>query len=215
MNPIYRTLSISLFVIFTTTLIVPSASAQKYSEPQRPMKYWTAEEFAEWERHQIRNQSLKKSTAGTERNFGMHNGNKLRTLFYNYGSIGRPNTEPSIEWPIFSGNGYAYEFGAIVGAEVVDHRDQTIQFFSDGMADGGDRNQKGGPNVWGWEPLPGWGVAPAEYKSWSTVEQDKGGIAVSSRPRTWGSEFPPNETFSGSSINGKSNSFAASTWLIN
>ncbi len=141
-----------------------------------------------------------KALTSAERNFGLHNGNRLRTLFYNHGSIGRPNTEPSIEWPIFSGHGYAYEFGALVGAEVIDKRGRVQTIFSDGMFDGGERNRRGGPNFWGWEPLPGWAISPDEYEGWTQVEKDKGGIAVSSRPRTWGFNFPVNENFTGGSI---------------
>ncbi|MCH7954625.1 MAG: hypothetical protein IIC40_02680 [Candidatus Marinimicrobia bacterium] len=185
-----------MFILFLTS----NAFSQGYVYPDKPMKQWTKAEFTEWEKNQQKNKKLMKSLTSAERNFGLHNGNRLRTLFYNYGSIGRPNTEPSIEWPIFSGHGYAYEFGALVGAEVIDKRGRVIPIFSDGMIDGGDRNGSGGPNFWGWEPLPGWAVDPNELETWSDVEKNKGGIAVSSRPRTWGKNFPVNEEHTGISI---------------
>lgn len=166
----------------------------KYKKPAKPMKYWTKEEFREWEKYsEMRIKSLKKPTAHEDRNFGLHDGNKLRTLFYNYGSIGRPNTEPSIEWPIYSGHGYGYEFGIIVGAEVVDIYGDTVHIFSDGMLDGGDTDPAGGVNVWGWEPLPGYGVSTEVFNSWPQVQKDKGGIAMSNRPETWGELFPSDE----------------------
>lgn len=144
------------------------------------MKYWTAEEFRMWERY-FDGHRLAKPTAHRDRKFGLHDGNKIRTLFYNYGSIGRPNTEPSIEWPIYSGHGYGYEFGPLIGAEVVTVQGDTIGFFSDGMIDGGDTDPGGGENVWGWEPLPGYANPDQEY------------VAMSNNPSSWGPLFPKDE----------------------
>jgi len=145
------------------------------------MKYWTAEEFRQWEK-EFDKKWLGKPVAHADRKFNLHDGNKIRTLFYNYGSIGRPNTEPSIEWPIYSGHGYAYEFGPLVGAEVVTIRGDTVAIFSDAMIDGGDTDPGGGPNVWGWEPLPGYAAPePNEY------------VAMSDDPSTWGPLFPKDE----------------------
>jgi len=153
-----------------------------------PMKYWPNDVFEQY----INNDNMVsyKTMSHIDRNFSLADGNKLRTLIYNYGSIGRPNTEPSIEWPIFSNHGYAYEFGFVVGAEVEDIHGNTAQIFSDGMIDGGDRNQAGGSNVWGWEPLQGYGVDKDVYNSWNSSDKDKGGIAMSNRPESWGTLFP-------------------------
>ncbi len=103
---------------------------------------------------------------------GLHNHNLLRTVIYNYGSIGRPNTEPSFEWPLGSNHGYAYEFGLIVGAEVIDAQGQKIHIFSEGLVDGGDRSPEG--EIWGWQPLPGY-AAEAPNQS----------MAFSDDPSTW------------------------------
>jgi len=158
------------------------------------MKYWTKEEFEAWKNYEeSRMRALLKPTDHQHRFFGLHDGNKIRTLFYNYGSIGAPNTEPSIEWPIFSGHGYGYEFGALIGAEVVDIHGQPVHIFDDGMLDGGEGNPQGGVNVWGWEPLPGYSVDPDDYASWNQAQKDKGGIAMSNRPETWGELFPKDE----------------------
>lgn len=143
--------------------------------PEGPMKYWSKEDFQAYMKH-LEQSKLGKPGAHVDRKFGMHNGNAIRTLYYNYGSVGRPNTEPSIEWPAFSGHGYAYEFGAIVGAEVIDIDGDTIMFFSDGMLDGGESSP--GTEVRGWEPLPGYANADGED------------IAVSNKSETWGDLFP-------------------------
>ncbi len=115
------------------------------------MKYWSYEQFRQWLEwsHHVQ---LTKSNSASDRREGIMDGNKIRTVFYNYGSIGRPNTEPSIEWPKGSHHGYAYEFGPIIGAQVVDVHGDTIPVFSDALIDGGDRAPSG--KVWGWQPLP-------------------------------------------------------------
>ena len=107
-----------------------------------------------------------------ERLAGVHYGNKLKSVFYNYGSIGRPNTEPSFEWPSGSRHGYAYEFGLIIGAEVEDSEGNALHIFSEALIDGGDRSPGG--KVWGWQPLAGYAAAyPNEN------------IAMSNDPNTW------------------------------
>ena len=156
-----------------------------------PMKYWPIDIFEQYINPSER--VLHKGASHVDRNFSLADGNKLRTLIYNYGSIGRPNTEPSIEWPIFSNHGYAYEFGFVVGAEVEDIHGITVQIFSDGMIDGGDRNQSGGSNVWGWEPVQGYGIDKDIYNTWNASDKNKGGIAMSNRPESWGELFPQDE----------------------
>ncbi|MFQ6678015.1 MAG: hypothetical protein ACE5D0_06795 [Fidelibacterota bacterium] len=142
------------------------------------MKTWSKQDFDTYMAAK-KNQRMTKTMAHDDRKFGMHEGNSIRTLFYNYGSIGRPNTEPSLEWPSYSGHGYAYEFGAVVGAEVVDIDGDTIVIFSDGMLDGGEASP--GAQVVGWEPLPGYAYAGDED------------IAVSNKSETWGDLFPSDE----------------------
>jgi len=142
------------------------------------MKQWTPAEFQAYMQALEKRARNEKAAAHADRKFGLHDGNKIRTLFYNYGSIGRPNTEPSMEWPAFSNHGYAYEFGPIVGAEVVDADSDTVVIFSDGMLDGGDFDPSGGANVWGWEPLPGYTADGQQY------------IGLSNNPATWGDNFP-------------------------
>ena len=167
---------IFIFIIFAVPFYL--FSQNRVIRPEGPMKTWSKEDFNRYIRNLEKGRRLNKTYAHEDRKFNLHSGNKIRTLFYNYGSIGRPNTEPSMEWPAFSGHGYAYEFGPIVGAEVVDVDGDTIFIFSDGMLDGGDNDPTGGSNWWGWEPLPGY----------AAEGQDK--IAMSNSPSTWGDNFP-------------------------
>lgn len=143
---VFSTFAIILLMGFFTMLL-----AQQPLKNDKPMKYWTQEEFEQWEQWNHKMQLLKPS-GPSDRREGVMDGNKIRTVFYNYGSVGRPNTEPSIEWPKESTHGYAYEFGPIIGAQVVDVRGDTIAIFSEALIDGGDRSPAG--KVWGWQPLP-------------------------------------------------------------
>ncbi|NOZ74749.1 MAG: hypothetical protein GXO90_05145 [FCB group bacterium] len=171
-----KILLILSFCLFSGILI--AGDKTPLQRPAGPMKYWTKEDFNRFIRDMEQQRRLAKTMDHSDRKFGLHEGNKVRTLFYNYGSIGRPNTEPSLEWPAYSSHGYGYEFGPMVGAEVVDADSDTVTIFSDGMLDGGDYDINGGANWWGWEPLPGY-AAPS---------QDK--IAISTDPTTWGDNFP-------------------------
>lgn len=169
-----------LFTLLLILSIIPlSLSGQSsLKRPEGPMKTWSKAEFDNFIKAMEERRRLNKSLAHEDRKFATHDGNKIRTLFYNYGSIGRPNTEPSMEWPAYSGHGYAYEFGPLVGVEVVDVDSDTVWIFSDGMLDGGDSDPTGGSNWWGWEPLPGY-AAP-----------DQESIAMSNDPDSWGDNFP-------------------------
>ncbi len=143
----------TLFIVSVLGVFIGLSTvyAQEYTQNKKPMKYWTQEEYKQWEEWNHRIQ-LFKTSGPADRRFGTMDGNKITTLFYNYGSIGRPNTEPSIEWPSGSNNGYAYEFGPIIGAKVVDIYGDSVEIVSDALIDGGDRAPSG--KVWGWQPLP-------------------------------------------------------------
>ena len=104
-----------------------------------------------------RRSHMAKASALSDRRAGTHNGNRVRTLFYNYGSIGRPNTEPSMEWPIGSGRGYAFEFGVVAGAKITTHGGDKDIIVSDGLTVAGVRYDNSGfdNNPGDWQPLPG------------------------------------------------------------
>ncbi len=105
-------------------------------------------------------------------------GNKIRTLYYNYGSLGYPAAEPSFEWPNGSGQGYAYEFGLLVGASVLTSENERKHIVNDGLLSAGvlaDCGEIYNPGMnSGWEPVPGY------------AQPDSGGsIARSDDPDSW------------------------------
>lgn len=147
--------------------------------------------------------SLKKVSSNGERptrRSAIISGNQIRTLIFDFGSIGAPGREPSLEWPIYSTHGYGYEFGPLVGVEVpVDTNgyflpycdrngekvvdadapayDTTFYIISDGLIDGGAAGQSEELSPenepWGWEPLTGYAREGCES------------IALSHKPETW------------------------------
>jgi hypothetical protein len=124
---------------------------------------------------------LLKQQGQSDRRQGIHSGNQIRTLFYNYGTIGFPYTQPGVEWPKGSNHNYIFEFGVIAAAEVVDAFGDTVQIVDDGIiggraGEGGDVAPTG--EVWGWQPLPGFAA------------EGQNGIAMSDDPSTWPDSWP-------------------------
>ncbi len=115
------------------------------------------------------------------RHSGIIDGNQIRTLIFDFGSIGAPGREPSFEWPQESAHGYAYEFGLLVAGEVIDIYGDTIHIVSDGLIDGGaagdseELSPEGLP--WGWEPLEGYANSDTDL------------IALSDDQETWPEEW--------------------------
>ncbi|NQV15156.1 hypothetical protein HQ531_06830 [bacterium] len=101
-------------------------------------------------------QMLSKAAAISDRRSGIHNGNRVRTLFYNFGTIGKPGTEPSMEWPIGSGRGYAYEFGVLAGAKVKNFGGDEIKLVSDALIQSGVSYESPDNTISGnWQPIYG------------------------------------------------------------
>lgn len=113
----------------------------------------------------------------TDRRDVILNGNRITTQILNFGSISSPgNTITDIVW---NGLGYGYEFGPIVGAEIIDTntpRDPksvpkvdengnvvldengnpiyVMHIISDGLVSNGGEVSPDGTENWGWQPIP-------------------------------------------------------------
>jgi len=117
-------------------------------------------------------------------------GNQIRVLVTNQGSISTPNADNSnadLVWPSGpSGLGYAFEFGPLVGAEVIDDNGDTVQIVNDGfirLVDGDF--EPGTTNKWGWEPRIGFSdPASSEVAHFSDLDRDGDG-----KPDSWPQSF--------------------------
>ena len=136
-------------------------------------------------------------------------GNQIRTIIWDNGSIGQPGREPSMEWPIYSTHGYAYEFGPLVAAEVpVDANGRFVPYvevdgkmeigpaanesvggavhyiLTDGLRDGGapgESEEVINGVFHTWEPLPGFAREPYS---------ENPSIALSHKRLTWPVHWP-------------------------
>lgn len=110
---------------------------------------------------------------------GIHNGNLVRTLFFNWGEVARWPDQPSVEWPKGSGNSYVDGVTILVGAEIVETGD-TLHIIEAGYRELMQISPDG--IEYGWQPLPGY----------TNFDQDS--PAMSDRPETWPASWPDKES---------------------
>jgi hypothetical protein len=179
---------ISLSIILGTLLTTSMLQAEPYQEyihpgtGERIKKPDKTSSRAEWKRYHDFQNYLYKASGRIDRAVGIHKGNRVRTLFYNYGTIGKPNTEPSLEWPIGSNEGYGFEFGIIVGARVRT-ANNAIRFILSESLDDGDRSPGGAS--WGWEPLAGYHDPTRSDIAMSTAPDNDYDHKPDSWPASW------------------------------
>ena len=165
----------AFFYIILLSLIVNLSISFAQELLPAPKKGAPPEEWQQWRDQQ---QQLRKILFGDHdwRKEGIHNGNQVSTVFYNYGTIGQPGNNASLVWPKGSGYDYGYEFGVLVASEVWDTTGTRRPIISEGLDSGGDRSPQGTP--WGFEPLPGFCRYEQEY------------IAMSDDTSTWPKNWP-------------------------
>lgn len=118
------------------------------------------------------------------------NGNQIRVLLTNQGSISTPdadNSNADLVWPKGpSGLGYAYEFGPLVGAEVVGANGDTLHIVDDGFLSLSDGDfQPGTAERWGWEPKLGFSdPASQEVAHFADLDRNFDG-KPDSWPESW------------------------------
>jgi hypothetical protein len=151
-----------------------------------------------WElvRNQIRRfqKSLQEDERHDVRKETIINGNQIRVLLTNQGSISTPDADAAnadLVWPNGpSGLGYAYEFGPLVGAEVIGGNGDTLRIVDDGfiLLNDGDY-EPGTANKWGWEPKLGFSdPASNEVATFSDLDRNNDG-KPDSWPQSWFNEI--------------------------
>ena len=111
---------------------------------------------------------------------GLHDGNLVKTVFYNYGQIGDWNTKRPAEWPKGSGHGYIDGVTPLVLTELVDIHGDTVHSVAAGYYEGLDISPEG--EEWAWEPVPGY----------SNPDQDS--PAISDNKNSWPFYWPDKDT---------------------
>ena len=112
---------------------------------------------------------------------GYHNGNKIFTLFYNWGGIGdwTVNRRQSGLYP-YGGDAHSYiaEFTPVIAAEVTDARGVVRHIVSDGLPDYGHADVSPLGKRWQFVPLAGYANPNQDY------------VAMSDNPSTWPPMWP-------------------------
>lgn len=120
----------------------------------------TRDELIEYNRSRQEFFSALKKSAGlrSEVKSVVIQGNKIKTIIYNYGSISAPGVTGNVLDLVWQGIGYGYEFGPLVGAKVprANSPVDSLKIVSEGfgtVADG-----EFGPDglKWGWLPKAGY-----------------------------------------------------------
>ena len=119
---------------------------------------------------------------------GIHSGNKVRTIFYNYGLVGNLS-EISGEWPLGTGNEYIGDVTILVGIEYFHPSGDTIHSVVTCRSPRGTDDISQSGVHWGFEPLPGFGSPPLQGS------EEPGKVAMSHLKQTW-PEFWPDKMYS-------------------
>lgn len=116
-------------------------------------------------------------------------GNQITTVIYNYGSISRPNVaDLDLQWPKSPDRrlGYAYEFGPLIAAEVVDVNGDTVHIVDDGFILAADGDYQPGTAVkWGWLPQKGFSDPNSPELATITAKDNNRDGKPDSWPESW------------------------------
>ncbi len=189
MRPMY--LKQLVLISYLTAGIILHAGIQKeFIHPETKeiiVKPDKKSSLADWKRYHDFENYIAKTNGRINRASGIHKGNRVRTLFYNYGTIGKPNTEPSLEWPVGSNEGYGFEFGIIVGSKVKT-KSNTLRYILTESIDDGDKSPGGAS--WGWEPLSGYNdPTRSDIAMYPSSDTDNDGKPDSWPASWWNNDF--------------------------
>lgn len=113
-------------------------------------------------------------------------GNKITTILYNYGSVCAPSVLSDVEDLVWNELGYGFEFGLIVGAEVMDINGDTLHIISDShvRSTEGDYNSNASLK-WGWLPREGYSDPNQDKVASLNAEDSDGDGKPDSWPESW------------------------------
>ena len=130
---------------------------------------------------QIYSQRIPDPNQGDERftQWGIMDGNRVRTLYSNHAEITDWPNQPSAEWPKGTGHSYVDGIAVIVSAETIDEFGHIIHPMSTNYREFIDNDPETGI-PWGWAPVPGYSnprqSSPArsdDPNTWPDIWPDK------------------------------------------
>jgi len=104
--------------------------------------------------------------------------NNIKSVFFNYGAVGKPNYLGNIADMCWNNLGYMFEFGTMLGGEVLANNGDTLRFISDSHILSGQGDYS--PDLtkkWGWLPRPGY------------ANPNQNQVANSNNPDSWPSDW--------------------------
>ncbi len=110
-----------------------------------------------------------------------HTGNKVGTIFYNYGLVANVS-EQSGEWPLGTGNEYVGDVTPLVGVEFVHPGGDTVRSVITCLGPRGNNEYGPDGKFWGFEPLPGFTADP--------IPGSDRMVAMSHQNETWPTFWP-------------------------
>jgi hypothetical protein len=189
-----RNLWLLLAIILLNIFILPGVQAQ---DPPEEVNYKALPPQERWNYVEQQFRSFKKALQDDPRHDvrkeTIINGNQIRVLMTNQGSISTPNADNAnadLVWPNGpTGLGYAYEFGPLVAAEVIRENGDTLHIVDDGFLLQADGDfEPGTANKWGWEPKLGFSDPRSnEVATFSDLDSDLDG-KPDSWPENWYNE---------------------------
>ena len=145
--------------------------------------------------------SLSKILDYEDRKMGIHNGNRIYTIFYNYGGIGNWTSGMRVQsgvYPKGSGHSYFAEFTPLVDTGVRTVRGDSIHIFSDSSVDPNLREESPDGRLWTFNPLPGYANPIQDH------------VAMSDNPDSWPSTWPDRDSTWNRVWNGEYGKYARS-----
>ncbi len=137
---------------------------------------------------------LKKTAGHEDRKEGILDGNRISTLFYNFGAIGdwqNRRYESGIYPKGANGHSYFAEFTPVVGAEVVDRLNIKRHIFSDGASSTNVADNRPTGGFYAFEPLSGYADKDQKYIAVSdALDKNQDG-----KPDSWPWRWPDKPTW--------------------
>ena len=183
-------MKIKIFLVFLiSTLLINSQSNKKISFETTDAKGLTPSELHQYElsRREFNSRLRKSIGYRSEIKSLVIQGNKIKTILYNTGSISRPGISGNVLDLVWNGLGYGYEFGPLVGAKVPKAKRETvdsIKIVTEGFDSPSDGEYGTDGSKWGWLPKIGYSATgQPDVASWGA--RAKVGNDLRLRPPSW------------------------------
>ncbi|MHA1585878.1 MAG: hypothetical protein ACTSUW_00965, partial [Candidatus Heimdallarchaeota archaeon] len=183
-----KTLILGIALILISSLLVSAQVTLGVNDPKQLPSSERAQLFEDWRNKLNKNMSDDDRYAPIKE--VIISGNQIKVLLTNLGSISSGNADnvfADLFWPRGqNGLGYAYEFGPLVAAEVVNDNGDILHIVDDGFFDSWNGDfEPGTANRWGWRPRAGFSDPTNPVLAHFSDEDSNG----DDKPDSWPEEY--------------------------